>query len=469
MTIERDSIATGAQIKVFGIGGGGTNAINTMIRSQVEGVEFVAANTDTQSLRSSLAPKKIQIGRQLTKGLGAGADPDIGRDAALEDRHEIHEALDGADMVFITAGMGGGTGTGGASVVAQIAKDIGALTVGVVTKPFLFEGNKRRKHALLGIEKLREYVDTLIVIPNQQLLQIATPDLSMVDAFKLADHVLVNAVKGISDIINVPGTVNVDFADVKTIMSSTGRALMGIGSGRGERRAAEAATQAISSPLLEDVDIEGATGILINITASSGVSLLEINEACTIIQEAAHEDANIIFGAVIDDNLGEELRVTVIATGFPAEQKPEKAFTSQSYSAHKAPPKPKHPIGGGIYAKEWASSLESKKPEPQVEVAPQVAPAPSLLNESEKLAFLTLQHADPKVDPTPTEPTFSDDFDLDPLDSFDRRLDQVYIDEQKTFAKQIDKKLDEALGLDLESRLDIPAFLRKTQPSMSPN
>lgn len=315
--------APGAKIKVFGVGGGGTNAVSTMIRSNLEGVDFISANTDIQSLRFALAPSKIQIGKELTKGLGAGSDPDIGRDAALEDRHEIQEQLSGADMVFITAGMGGGTGTGGASIVSQIARECGALTVGVVTKPFSFEGKRRRKHAEIGIERLKEHVDTLIVIPNDRLLKVATPNLSMLDAFKLADNILVNAVRGISDIINIPGTVNVDFADVKTIMSSMGHALMGIGIASGENRASEAAKQAISSPLLEDVDIEGATGILINISAGEAVSLMEINDACSIIEEAAHEDANIIFGAVIDETMKEEIRITVIATGFPTQDEKE--------------------------------------------------------------------------------------------------------------------------------------------------
>ena len=306
-----------ANIKVIGIGGGGGNAVNTMIRTNIEGVEFIAANTDVQALRFSLAETKIQIGKDLTKGLGAGADPDIGRDAMLEDRHAIGEALQGAHMVFITAGMGGGTGTGGAAIAAQIAREQGALTVGVVTKPFAFEGKRRRRHAEEGIERLKDSVDTLITIPNQRLLQVASPDLSMIDAFRMADNVLVNAVKGISDIINIPGTVNVDFADVKTVMSSMGMALMGIGESDGQNRAQEAARKAIQSPLLEDVDIEGATGILINITAGENVSLVEVNEACSIVQEAAHEDANIIFGAVIDEDIGQGLRVTVIATGFP--------------------------------------------------------------------------------------------------------------------------------------------------------
>lgn len=310
----------GAKIKVIGVGGGGGNAVNTMIRSGLEGVDFITANTDVQALRFSLAEQKLQVGRELTRGLGAGADPDVGRDAALEDRYEIQQALAGADMVFITAGMGGGTGTGGAAVVAQIARELGALTVAVVTKPFGFEGKRRRKHAEIGISRLRECVDTLITIPNQRLLQVASPSLSMIDAFKMADDVLVNAVRGISDIINIPGRVNVDFADVKTVMSCMGQALMGIGAASGDQRAAEAARMAISSPLLEDIDIEGATGILINITAGSEVTLMEVNEACSIVQEAAHEDANIIFGAVIDETLGGQMRVTVIATGFPVDK-----------------------------------------------------------------------------------------------------------------------------------------------------
>lgn len=320
MSFDPENLAPpGAKIKVIGVGGGGSNAVNTMIRSKLDGVDFMVCNTDVQALRFSLADTKIQVGKELTRGLGAGADPDIGRDAALEDRHEIHQYLEGADMVFITAGMGGGTGTGGASVVAQIARELGALTVAVVTKPFGFEGKRRRRHAEGGIARLRECVDTLITIPNQRLLQVADPGLSMIEAFKMADDVLVNAVRGISDIINIPGTVNVDFADVKTVMSCMGHALMGIGAAVGPNRAVEAAKKAICSPLLEDVDIEGATGILINITAGSDVTLMEVNEACSVVQEAAHEDANIIFGAVIDETLGDEIRVTVIATGFPVE------------------------------------------------------------------------------------------------------------------------------------------------------
>lgn len=369
-------VPPGAKIKVIGVGGGGGNAVNTMIRSGLEGVEFITINTDIQALRFSLASHKIQIGKELTKGLGAGADPDIGRDAALEDRHEIQDIIADADMVFVTAGMGGGTGTGGASVVAQIARELGALTVGVVTKPFDFEGKRRRRHAEVGIQRLRENVDTLITIPNQRLLQVASPTLSMIDAFKMADEVLVNAVKGISDIINIPGTVNVDFADVKTVMSSMGHALMGIGTATGENRAIEAARQAISSPLLEDVDIEGATGILINITASENISLLEVNEACSIIQEAAHEDANIIFGAVIDDELQDEIRVTVIATGFPMEEDFTQKNHGKEFSSMFAEEKISRPIISkpqprkGAYFKPNQFSAPSKPMNTGVEAAP---------------------------------------------------------------------------------------------------
>lgn len=312
--------STVAKIKVIGVGGAGGNAVNTMIKSSLNEVDFICCNTDVQALKFSLASKKIQIGKELTRGLGAGADPDVGREAAIEDKEELAQALAGADMVFITAGMGGGTGTGAASVVAQIAREQGALTVAVVTKPFVFEGKRRRRHAESGIQRLRESVDTLITIPNQRLLMLGQDDLSMVDAFKMADAVLVNAVQGISDIINIPGILNVDFADVKTVMSSMGQALMGIGRSRGAKRALDAAKMAICSPLLEDIDIEGATGILINITAGNDVKLHEIRSACEVVQNAAHEDAQIIFGAVIDETLGDEMKVTVIATGFPVDK-----------------------------------------------------------------------------------------------------------------------------------------------------
>ncbi|WP_338636296.1 cell division protein FtsZ [Spirobacillus cienkowskii] len=313
---KNNKYSSNAIIKVIGVGGGGGNALNTMIESGLTGVEFIAANTDVQALQSNLAPIKIQLGRELTKGLGAGANPEMGRNAALEDKAILQEVLSGADMVFVTGGMGGGTGTGAAPIIAQVARELGALTVGVVTKPFTFEGKRRKQQSEHGIQSLRQSVDTLITIPNQRLLSIAPPDMSMLEGFKLADEVLLNAVKGISDIINIPGRVNVDFADVKTIMSEMGMALMGIGTATGPNRAAEAARSAINSPLLEDIDIEGATGILINITGTSSMTLHEISEASTLIQEAAHEEANIIFGAVIDESMGDTIRVTVIATGF---------------------------------------------------------------------------------------------------------------------------------------------------------
>jgi cell division protein FtsZ len=305
----------GAKIKVIGVGGSGGNAINTMIRMGLSGVEFIAANTDRQALEANLAPTKIQLGSELTKGLGAGANPEVGRKAALEDYAKISEILAGADMVFVTAGMGGGTGTGAAPVIAKIAKEIGALTVGVVTKPFMFEGRKRTRSAGQGILSLRESVDSLITIPNQRLLAVSGHNLSMLDAFKKADEVLLNAVQGISDLINNTGLVNTDFADVKTIMQNKGLALMGIGHGEGDRRAVEAASAAITSPLLEDVSINGAIGIIVNITGSSSMSIHEVNEAMMHIQEAADEEAEIIFGTVIDESMNDKIKVTVIATG----------------------------------------------------------------------------------------------------------------------------------------------------------
>lgn len=311
-----ENINIGANIKVVGVGGGGSNAVATMIESGMNGVEFIVANTDIQALTASKSPNKIQLGFDLTKGLGAGANPDVGRRAAIESYNDIVEKLEGADMVFVTAGMGGGTGTGGAPVVAKIARELGALTIGVVTKPFLFEGKKRGKHAESGLQELKENVDTLIVIPNQKLLSIAAEKTPLLETFKKADEVLLQAVKGISDLINIRGLINLDFADIRTVMSSKGIAIMGTGSAKGENRAVEAATAAISSPLLENVKIDGATGIIINVTGGSDLSLYEVNEASTLITEAAHEDAEIIFGAVIDESMGDEVRVTVIATGF---------------------------------------------------------------------------------------------------------------------------------------------------------
>lgn len=304
-----------ARIKVAGVGGGGQNAINRMIDAGLQGVEFSALNTDAQALMMSNASTKIRMGEKLTRGLGAGSNPEIGQKAAEESREEIRAMLEGADMVFVTAGMGGGTGTGGAPTVAEVAKEVNALTVGVVTKPFSFEGRRRQQQAEQGIQMLREKVDTLIVIPNDRLLQVAERRTSIIDAFKLADDVLRQGVQGISDLITVPGLINLDFADVRTIMDEAGSALMGIGVATGEDRAVKASKAAISSPLLE-ASIEGARGILLNITGSSNLGLFEVNDAAEIIAEAADPEANIIFGAVIDETLRDEVRVTVIATGF---------------------------------------------------------------------------------------------------------------------------------------------------------
>jgi cell division protein FtsZ len=311
-----DSARLKAKIKVIGVGGGGGNALNTMVAGGLGGVEFIAANTDSQALAHNLAPLKVQLGPELTRGLGCGANPERGRDAALEARDRLRELLIGTDMVFVTAGLGGGTGTGGAPIIAEVAREVGALTVAVVTKPFHFEGKVRARHAARGLDELHRVVDTLITIPNHRLLALAGRNASMRDAFRMADEVLLNAVKGISDLITVHGLINLDFADVRTIMNEMGMALMGTGVARGENRAADAAQAAISSPLLEDLSIDGAHGILINITGGEDMTLYEVNEASTLVQEAAHEDANIIFGAVIDPEMPEdELRVTVIATG----------------------------------------------------------------------------------------------------------------------------------------------------------
>jgi cell division protein FtsZ len=306
----------GAVIKVFGIGGAGVNAVNNMIRSGLEGVEFYAANTDAQALNSAEAVNRIRLGDEITKGLGAGADPDVGYAAAKESVDQIRATLEGSDMVFITAGMGGGTGTLGSTVVAEVARELGCLTVGVVTKPFMFEGKRRMKNAERGIIELRKQVDTLITIPNQRLLSIAGRNTSLIDTFKRADDILFQAVKGISDLIIYEGLVNVDFADVRAVMSEMGMAMMGTGESRGDNRALEAAEKAVSSPLLEDLSIRGARGILINVTASPDVTLQEVNEAAELIHAEAHEDANIIWGMVIDPTLEDRVRVTVIATGF---------------------------------------------------------------------------------------------------------------------------------------------------------
>ena len=325
---------SGANIKVVGVGGGGSNAVNKMVESGLKGVDFIIANTDAQALRHSPVPTQLQIGANLTKGLGAGANPEVGRSAALEDQRLINESVQGSDMVFVTAGMGGGTGTGAAPVFARAAREQGALAVGVVTKPFNFEGRARRRRAESGIEALREEVDTLIVIPNQRLLAISDEQTTMMDAFGTADRVLYDAVQGISDLITDHGMINVDFADVRTIMMGKGLALMGAGRASGEGRALIAAQQAIASPLLDDISIEGATGILINFTGGLDLKITEIEEAASLVEDAAHEEVNLIFGAVIDESLNDEIRITVIATGF--EQTAARA-TSVMSSRHTIP------------------------------------------------------------------------------------------------------------------------------------
>jgi cell division protein FtsZ len=311
-----DDSYSGARIKVIGVGGGGSNAVNRMVRAGFEGVEFIVANTDLQAIRDNAAPIKLQIGSRLTKGLGAGADPSVGRSAALEDTDKILQALDGADMIFVTAGLGGGTGTGAAPVIASLASELGALTVAVVTRPFKFEGKKRQQQAERGLEALRDCVDTIITIPNERLLTIIDRSTPMTDAFGTADDVLRQAIQGISDLILVPGLINLDFADVKTIMSGMGLAMMGTGVAEGEGRAMEAAKRAISSPLLEGASVNGARGVIINVTGGPDLSLMEVSDASSIVQEAADEDANIIFGAVVDPALKGKVKITVIATGF---------------------------------------------------------------------------------------------------------------------------------------------------------
>ena len=318
---DNDYMGSGsAEIKVIGVGGGGSNAVNRMIEADLAGVEFIVANTDAQALQGSNAKTKIQLGEKITKGLGAGADAEIGKKAAEEDRDEIAEQLKGADMVFITAGMGGGTGTGAAPIIAEVAREQNALTIAVVTKPFGFEGKKRASSAELGIKNLKERVDAIIVVPNDKLLEIATEDLSMVDAYRQADEVLRQGVQGISDLITINGVINVDFADVKTIMKSSGSALMGIGVASGENRAVTAAQQAIDSPLLES-SIQGARGVLVSISASHSLGIMEVNKAMTIIRDAADDDANIIFGHNVNEELGESIRITVVATGFGKEER----------------------------------------------------------------------------------------------------------------------------------------------------
>ncbi|MCZ7460885.1 cell division protein FtsZ [Streptomyces sp. WMMC940] len=386
-----------AVIKVIGVGGGGVNAINRMIEVGLKGVEFIAINTDAQALLMSDADVKLDVGRELTRGLGAGANPAVGRKAAEDHREEIEEVLKGADMVFVTAGEGGGTGTGGAPVVANIARSLGALTIGVVTRPFTFEGRRRANQAEDGIAELREEVDTLIVIPNDRLLSISDRQVSVLDAFKSADQVLLSGVQGITDLITTPGLINLDFADVKSVMSEAGSALMGIGSARGDDRAVAAAEMAISSPLLE-ASIDGARGVLLSISGGSDLGLFEINEAAQLVSEAAHPEANIIFGAVIDDALGDEVRVTVIAAGFDGGQPPARrdnvigsSSAKREEPAPAARPEPARSLGGlgAVPPREESAPAEPAPAANETSVpqtpSPQVPPARPYDSSAEEL------------------------------------------------------------------------------------
>jgi cell division protein FtsZ len=400
-----------AKIKVIGVGGGGGNAVNRMIASNLRGIEFVAANTDVQALSKCQAPVRLQLGSQITRGLGAGADPEIGRKAALEDTDKILEILDGADMIFLTAGMGGGTGTGAIPVLASLASEIGALTVAVVTKPFAFEGRRRLAYAEAGVEELRGAVDTLITIPNERLLNFVERGTPLAEAFRIADDVLRQAVQGISDLITVPGEVNVDFADVRAIMSGMGMALMGTGIARGENRALEAAQRAISSPLLEETSIEGAKGVLINISGGRDLALHEVAEAARIIQSAVDQDANIITGMVIDETLEEEMKVTVIATGF---RYAGDAYTAQP-AAHALPPvaaRPDLPLRGAAAASRVAPAFGSASPQAK----PPAAEPPAEPAKPAKVPFYAkvLAGAGRSEDPNGFGPNWSnvDDYDI---------------------------------------------------------
>ncbi|MDP6978411.1 MAG: cell division protein FtsZ [Myxococcota bacterium] len=427
-----------AVIKVIGVGGGGGNALNTMIRSGLGGVEFIAANTDAQALKHNLAPTKIQLGAEVTRGLGCGANPDRGRASALEARERLREVLEGADMVFVTAGMGGGTGTGAAPIVAEVAREIGALTVGVVTKPFMFEGKVRTKHGDRGLDELHQVVDTLITIPNQRLLALAGKSTNMKDAFTLADDVLLNATRGISDLITIHGLINLDFADVRTVMNEAGVAMMGTGVGRGDSRAMDAAQTAISSPLLEDLSIEGARGVLINITGSENMTLFEVNEASTLVQEAAHEDANIIFGAVIDEAMGDdEVRVTVIATGLDGGEARTRPPRRRSFDEDVAVP---------LAVQDNVTSLR-REPESAQPVARQ-------------------QHQQQESTPRRHEESAENmEFDLEPAAASDAELAEAAAAE---FASPFEDEFDAPAFLRKRKQLaeddtDEPAFLRRAQ------
>ncbi len=480
-----------ARIKVIGVGGGGSNAVNRMIAAHVEGVEFIAANTDAQALESSQAPVKLQLGVKLTSGLGAGANPDVGRRAALEDSDKIIEALEGADMVFVTAGLGGGTGTGAAPVIASLASEMGALTVAVVTRPFAFEGKRRTMQAERGLQELLESVDTLIVIPNEKLLAVAK-DAGFFESFRIADDVLRQGVQGISDIITIPGVINRDFADVKTTMAGMGYSVMGTAVRSGPDRAKEAAVAAMASPLLEAGAIDGARGILINITGSSNLKLNEVNDASTIIQNAAHEDANIIFGAVQDESMGDEVKITVIATGFRQEMPHRRERMMQEATLptiRRDPPPPpriaQRPATPRFASEELAETLSPSSGQPNPEAPPSSPvekqepegtriflhddPSPSSTKESEPA---TAPVVAPRAQLLPVSASvFDDDFfrrprstDLDGIDGSGTRGVPFEREAQPAVEAQVPAFAGYATPSEPESTnddLDIPAFLRR--------
>jgi cell division protein FtsZ len=447
-----DEMPRGARIKVIGVGGGGNNAVNRMIAAKVEGVEFIAANTDVQALQVSNAPVKLQLGVKLTSGLGAGSNPDVGRRAALEDSDKIIEALEGADMVFVTAGLGGGTGTGAAPVIASLASEMGALTVAVVTRPFSFEGKRRMMQAERGMQELLEAVDTVIVIPNEKLLAVAK-DAGFFESFRIADDVLRQGVQGISDIITIPGVINRDFADVKTTMAGMGYAVMGTASRSGPTRAVDAAVAAMASPLLEAGAIDGARGILINITGSSSLKLSEVNEASSIIQNAAHEDANIIFGAVQDENMGDEVKITVIATGFKQDQAPqrrERMLAEATLPTHRSEP-PVVPIV------QRPASARAVTPEP-------ARPTTQFASETRREA--------PPVPTRPAEPAprSEDRYELAPIDEVDEdeeARDQENWDDDEPFEGTA-PMLEEEENQDEDSRPYVVEPAPHREPELQP-
>ncbi|MFA5584309.1 MAG: cell division protein FtsZ [Bacteriovoracaceae bacterium] len=462
---ENTDLPTGARIKVIGVGGGGCNAVNTMIRSGLTGVEYIVANTDAQALNANMAGTKIQLGGNVTKGLGAGANPEVGRKAAIEDYERLSEVLEGADMVFVTAGMGGGTGTGAAPVIAKLAREMGALTVGVVTKPFSFEGKKRSRQAEEGIRTLEESVDSLICIPNQRLLQLAGENLSLVDTFKAADEVLLNAVQGISDLINNTGLINADFADVATVMTNKGLSLMGTGIASGNDRAIQAARQAISSPLLEDVTIDGATGIIINITGNATLTTHETNQAVTLIMEAADEDAEIIFGTVIDDSLGEDIKVTVIATGLKTARKEASAPVTKT-EEQTIPVKPV------VQAAPVVTEKVEVKTAPPRPVAPVVeTPAEDIAVKEEITFDYGSTEEKPKINWAEKLQTAANKYESQKTTEFSSAYEhhntEVKVDNHAASRESRIKSIAEKLGFFNfdEDEFDTPSFMKKSERS----